>query len=92
MKQGNLVESILISQSLYLQPGCLGDRLINTLDNIRIIIEVPDMGFRNVWDPIFLAAVEAYFRKKGLNKKASHEAAINGIHEMRKLISFRMRN
>jgi len=91
VEQGILVESILTAQSLYLQPGLPGDRLKNTVNNSKIIVEIPDMGFREVWNNLFQSEVEAYFRKKGLNRKASCEAAKNAISELRKLANFRMR-
>ncbi|MDP8267121.1 MAG: hypothetical protein P9L97_00205 [Candidatus Tenebribacter davisii] len=92
VKQGILVESILTAQSLYLQPGRPGDRLKNTVNNSKIIVEIPDIGFRKVWNKLFQTELEAYFRKKGLNRKASREAVKNAISDLRKIVNFRMRN
>lgn len=91
VKQGILIESILTAQSLYLQPGHPGDRLSTTLHNSKIIAEIPDMGFREEWKKMFPNELEAYFRKKGLNRKSSREAAKNAISDLSKLINFRMR-
>ena len=40
-KQGILVDQILWAQGVYLQPGRPGDRLAPTIDNPRILVEVP---------------------------------------------------
>lgn len=91
IEQGILVESILTAQGLYLQPGIPGDRLKNTIVNNKIIVEVPDLGFREEWNKIFQNKLEGYYRKKGLNRKASHEAANKAISELRKLANFHIR-
>lgn len=91
VEQGILVESILTAQGLYLQPGFPGDRLKNTFNNSKIIVEIPDKGFRNEWNKLFQTELEVYFRKKGLNRKASREAVNNAISDLRKLINFRLR-
>ncbi len=91
VKQGILVESILTAQSLYLQPGRPGDRLRNTINNNKIVAEIPGMEFRKVWDKLFQTELEAYLRKKGLNRKTSREEAKYIISELSQLVSFRMR-
>jgi hypothetical protein len=91
VKQGILVESILTAQSLYLLPGSPGDRLKNIYNNSKIIAEIPDKGFRKVWNKLFQNELDAYFRKKGLNRNASREAVKNAISDISKLVNFRMR-
>jgi prepilin-type processing-associated H-X9-DG protein len=89
-KQGILVESILTAQALYLQPGQPGDKVSSTRANSSIIVEIPDMGFREVWNKLFQHELEIYYRTNGLNRTMSREAAKNTISETRKFAKLRI--
>jgi hypothetical protein len=81
-KQGILVEQILKAKSLYLQPGRTGDRLSTTMDNPKIIVEVPDLGFQKEWKKIWLKELTKIFRTKGLRRVEAKLAAGRTIHEI----------
>ena len=89
-KYGGLIDTILTSKAFYLQPGKDGDRLSNTIDNPRIIVEIPETGFKQIWDDIYFKQLRKSFRQKGLNRQQSKKAAKNMIHEFRKITGFRM--
>lgn len=91
IRQGILIESILSSKALYLQPGKNGDKVSSTFCNDRILVEVPDMGFYSQWNEIFQKQLEIYFRKNGADRKTSEVAAINAIVEARKIIKLRIK-
>ena len=57
VRQGGLVDQIVQTELLYLQAGRPGDRLISTLANERVILEVPSREFRAAWDSIFRKAL-----------------------------------
>lgn len=85
VKQGVIVDQILSSRALYLQPGREGDRLINTLNAKRILIQVPDVGFSKTWDKILFKGVVENFQRKGLPKRQAKEATKGLIEEWRKM-------
>lgn len=85
VRQGVVVDQILSSKALYLQPGREGDRLVNTLDAKRILIEVPETGFSKIWDETLFKHLVKDFRRKGLPKHQAKEAARGAIEEWRKI-------
>jgi len=91
VKQGILVEQIVTTQALYLQPGHYGDKVSTTLDKSKIIVEVRNTGFREKWNEIFQDELVTHFRKNGLSRKSSVEVAKNVISSLRLLVDFRIR-
>ena len=91
VRQGGVVDQILSSRALYLQPGREGDRLSTTLDAKRILIEVPETGFSKTWDGILFKHLVKDFRRKGLPKHQAKEATKGFIEEWRKIGRFRPR-
>lgn len=85
VRQGVVVDQILSSRALYLQPGREGDRLSNTLDAKRILIEVPETGFSKTWDGIIFKYLAKDFRRRGLPKHQAKEATKGVIEEWRKI-------
>ena len=53
-QQGILVECMLTAGAAYLQVGTPGDRLAASIDAPRLLVELPDAGFRARWDRLFL--------------------------------------
>jgi hypothetical protein len=91
VEQGVLIESILTARALYIQPGRYGERLSSTFDHARILIEVPELGFRQEWRNIWQKELTKYFRKRGLERGHAQEAAQTVMSEMHKISRFRMR-
>jgi len=89
-QQAILVEGILSGGGVYLQDARPGDRLTTTLDACRVLIELPDTGFRSYWDRYLLDRTTALLRKRGIPRRAAPRAAPDAIREMRKMVSFRM--
>jgi len=85
VKQGVIVDQILLSKALYLQPGREGDRLRNTFDAKRILIEVPETGFSKTWNGMYFKYLVKDFRRKGLPKHQAKEATNEVIEEWRKI-------
>lgn len=46
-KQGGLVDLIIHSQLLYIQPGKPKDRVSNTMNSPRLMVEIPSTHFLN---------------------------------------------
>ncbi|MDU7251950.1 MAG: hypothetical protein E6274_06410 [Clostridium sp.] len=90
-KQGGLIDLIINSQLLYIQPGKPKDRLYNTMNAQRLIIEVPSTHFVNQWEKQFTKVMTKYFRKKGLSKKAAKNATIDLHNEWGIMRNFRIK-
>jgi hypothetical protein len=90
-RQAILVEGILSGGGVYLQDARHGDRLSTTLDEYRILIELPDSGFRPLWDRYLLRRTTALLRKRGVPRRTAPRVAATAIGEMKKIASFRLR-
>lgn len=88
---GGLVDSIVNSQSLYLQCGREGDRFISTMEKDRIMVEVPSKSFREEWDAILYRRLEKDFRARGLSKQQAKSRAYEVMRKWRALAGTRMR-
>lgn len=81
---GVLVEQILATNGLYIQAGREGDRLKDDMNLPKVILEVPETGFRSVWDKIYWQHTTAKMRERGLNRADAKRLAKQSIDEMRK--------
>ncbi len=68
-KQCSIIDKILSSQLMYIQAGKKGDRLLNTPNQPKLLLEVPHTGFENEWKKIYRKTQEKRFRKLGIKKK-----------------------
>jgi hypothetical protein len=85
-----VVDLIVGSEAMYLQPGKPGDRIAATLDNPKIIADVSSLDFRPTWDRILTKVVENQFRSRGLRGKQAREAARELIQRDRELWTVRV--
>jgi hypothetical protein len=91
-RQGGIVDSILSSKAVYLQPGKSGDRLSLTMENPRILVEVGDAGFSKDWDEMLFKHICRRLRGDGLSRAEPKRAAKDFIQEWRKITRLRMPN
>ena len=89
-KYASLVELMLTSRAVYLQAGSPGDRLLTTFEDPRLLLELPDIGFRPVWDAALLKRMTQVMRQAGLSRTAAKDGAITFIQQMRELAAFRL--
>lgn len=92
VKQGGLVDQIIQSKGLYIQAGREGDRLIKNPDAPKVIVEIPDTGFAEVWNGILFRAVVKRMRQGGLRRREAKQAAQAFINDWRKFGNFRIEN
>jgi hypothetical protein len=85
--QGGLIDQIVHSQGVYLQPGRPGDRLISTMDKQKLSVEVPSRDFRQVWDNVYRKALKKRFKENGLSRSKAKKAAQDFIEEWRRISS-----
>lgn len=88
--QAGLVDQILRVRLAYLQAGAPGDRLANTLEERRILVEIRNMDFDGTWERMLFDTLFNEFRVRGLSRKQSAVAAREAISEWRKLGDIRM--
>ncbi|MDO0822532.1 hypothetical protein [Desulfosporosinus nitroreducens] len=90
-KQGGVIDLIIKSQLLYIQPGKPKDRVSNTMDAPRLLVEVPSTYFANEWKKTFDEIMTRYFRKQGLSKKKAKSAATDLHNEWGIIRDFRLK-
>ena len=84
-RQGGLVDQILRAGALYIQPGQAGDRIVTSSDNPKVLIHIPDTGFRDEWEQIFMKHLTKGFKSRGLKGSKAKDAASMFLEEWRKL-------
>jgi hypothetical protein len=93
VKQGILVELALAAHGLYLtQANDPDDRLMKDINRPKIIVEIPDTGYRDLWYRKFHQHVAAHYRNLGLGRVHSRRAARSVIEELRKFGGMRLRD
>ena len=86
-----MVAISLNSKAIYIQPGRSGDRISTTIDNKRLLIEVPDTGFKEELERLSLKHIALDMRKKGLKRQQTKPAAKILLSELREFGKFRMK-
>jgi len=90
-RQHGLIDQIIRSGGIYIQPGRVGDRLSATSDMPKILISIPDTGFKSTWEKMFQRSLIASFKSRGgLNSRDAERAAESFIKEWREFGNFRM--
>jgi len=88
-RQGGLVDAILHNCGVYLQPLEFGARVIEGMDKGKIIAEVPDTGFRSIWDSLYHKRVAKELRRQGLSRADAAAAAEEHIRRFRDIWKLR---
>ena len=89
---GGIVDNIILSQGLYIQPGRPGDRVRTTRDNPRILAEVPSREFQPEWNNILGKAMRKVLQKKhGMSRAKAKLATEKFIEQWRDLLSTRVK-
>ena len=92
-KYGGLVDNIILSQGLYIQPGRPGDRLRTTFDNPRVLAEVPSREFQSEWTKMLRKALRKLFQKEhGMSRAKAKLATEKYIDRWRDLLSTRVKD
>lgn len=89
--QGVLVDQILWAQGVYLQPGQPGDCLTTTIDNPRILIEIPmNDVFKKRFQSVYEKAIFRSFRKIGMSRTDSKQLVQSSLKNLRGLLHQRI--
>lgn len=93
VKQGILVEQALIGQGIYIaKAGQPDDRFMKDPHRSKVIVELPDTGFRETWDKLFHKHLVEHFRTEGLGRSDARRAATSTIEQLRQFTTMRMRD
>jgi hypothetical protein len=90
-QQAGLVDQILSARAVYLQHGVEGDSMSTTMDNPRLVIELPPTGFEEEWERLFPSSLTRAFRAQGLKRAAAKEAARDMVERWRKFGSIKIK-
>lgn len=90
-KHGTLIEHALMSHALYLQAGKPGDTLIHDIDLPKMLVEIPDTGFRKVWDRLYLQMATREARARGLDRRTARSAAKQYVELIRSVARFQIK-
>lgn len=83
-RQALLVESVLNAGALYLQAGAPGDRLKDKLSVPRVLIEVPETGFKPHWDKLLRKRMtKVTANRLGISRRKARPGAEKLIAEIR---------
>lgn len=74
LKHSNLIEGILISKAVYIQPGTPGDRVRHNINAPKLLVEIPARTTFENWDEILKKAVRKKLKKEGVGRKALKDA------------------
>ena len=76
---------------MYLQAGKQGDRLKHDLNRPKMLVELPETGFRPVWDRLVIERMtEVFARRLGIGRRKARPHAIEFLNQIKTLIEFRM--
>lgn len=87
-----IIDSIINTQLVYIQPGKIGDKLQTTMSAPRLQLEVPSTHFYDEWYKLYIKNLSRYYRHKyGMSNKVAKQATIDLYEEMGKIRDFRMK-
>jgi hypothetical protein len=88
-KHALLIDAILHAQSLYFLSGKASDRLSTTMENPKILVEVPRSEFTTRWEQRLPKIYAKRFRADGLSRPEARRAAVEMIESMREMWKMR---
>jgi hypothetical protein len=90
-RQAILVETILRGGAVYLQAGTAGDRVSTTMDAPRVLVEIPETGFRPRWDELFLSRMMVVMsRQLRISRRRARPVTEAFISQIRQLAGLRI--
>jgi hypothetical protein len=88
-KFAGAIDNVLRGKALYLLHGEEGSTYTTTQDEARILIEIPETGFRRVWDRIFPSAIaKSLVADEGMTAREARETAREFVKTWRSRTSF----
>lgn len=85
VKQGILVNQMLAVSALCLQAGHEGDRFSKNPNASKVIVEIPNTGYQEIWNKQWHKRVVREMQHNGLGRQQAKRAATLFIDELRDL-------
>jgi len=89
-KQGGLVDLIINTRGVYLQPLTSGAKVLEGMDRPKIIVEIPSSATLPGWEDIYQRSLVKGYRKHGYSRAEAKEATTQHLARIRELSSMRM--
>ena len=89
-KYVGVIDGILHANALYLQPEESGKKVSEGMDNVKILVEIPDTGFLPAWEKIYTGCLTKVFKKSGFSKAEAKKAVEQHKTNLREIWSQRM--
>ena len=70
-----LIEGIMISRALYIQPGAPGDRIKHNINAPKLLVEIPARTTFDKWDDLFKKTMIKRLKKNGIARNYLKDAA-----------------
>lgn len=85
-KHESLIDSIMISHGLYIQPAELADGVSEGLNKPKVLVEIPDSVVIPNWEKIYRKRIEAKMKDKGLKKTLITETVEEFVKTSRRFL------
>lgn len=89
-KQGGLVDWIINTRGVYLQPSASGMKVLEGIDQPKIIVEIPPGTTLPGWESIYRNSVIRNYRKNGCTRAEAKEATAQHLARLRELSAKRI--
>ncbi|WP_045406331.1 hypothetical protein [Vibrio jasicida] len=90
-KQMSLIDGIIHSRAVYVQPGKRGDRVGDTFDTPKILVEIPTRTTFDKWESIMTKTIEKKLKREGVGRKELKSAVKDYIATTRDLWVHRLK-
>jgi hypothetical protein len=88
-KHAILIDAVLHAQALWFLSGKAGDRMSTTMENPKILVEIPRSEFASVWEKQLPKIYAKRFRAEGLSRPEAKRAAVEMIESTREMWKMR---
>ncbi len=83
VEQGILIDQALQSRGMYIQAGRDGDRVKHDVNRPKVLVEIGDAGYGQIWEMTWKRELVKSFRDKRLGRSEARKAATLMIQELR---------
>ncbi|WP_426785254.1 hypothetical protein ACP3TB_16995 [Rahnella variigena] len=90
-KHPQLIDGIIQSRAVYLQPGKPGDKLSHNINAPKILVEIPARTTFDEWDNLLMKTILKRLKQQGINKKELKKSALELISIWRDIWGQRVR-
>ncbi|MEC5399607.1 hypothetical protein [Uliginosibacterium sp. H1] len=88
-KHAGVVDGVIHARGFYLQPLQSGRRVLDGLDEPKILVEVPDSAMLNDWHAMHHASVVKTYRQQGASRGAARKLADEHLQRLSELWQLR---